>query len=148
MRMKKNVLSWFGHLECMSDERMALFCHSWLVGYGGKVSGKRGNERPRLTFENTVSKIVEEGHVKSMRIPRRACMKRLMIVDDAKEVEAVAFGTPFPLTTPLGIQCEVKFLKKYLRKPLARHYFVPFRTNFRYYVLSDGIWSSVPLLTL
>ena len=53
--------------------------------YDGKVSGKRGRGRPRLTFENTVSKILE-GHVKSMRTPRRACMKRLMTVDEAKEV--------------------------------------------------------------
>ena len=52
--------------------------------YDGKVSGKRG--KPRLTFENTVSKILEEGHVTSMRTPRRACMKRLMIVDEAKKV--------------------------------------------------------------
>ena len=40
--------------------------------YDGKVSGKRDRERPRLIFENTVSKILEEGHVKSMRTPRRA----------------------------------------------------------------------------
>ena len=32
-----------------------------------KVSGKRGKERSRLTFKNTVSKILEEGHVKRMR---------------------------------------------------------------------------------
>ena len=62
MRMKKNVLSWFGHVERMSDERMAKQI------YDGKVSGKRGRGRPRLTFENTVSKILEEGHVKSMRV--------------------------------------------------------------------------------
>ena len=55
--------------------------------YDGKVSGKRGRGRPWLTlFENTVSKILEEGHVKSMRIPRRRCRKRLMTMDDAKEV--------------------------------------------------------------
>ena len=40
-------------------------------------SGKRGRERPRLTFENIVSKILEEGHVKSRR------RKRLMTVDEA-----------------------------------------------------------------
>ena len=39
-----------------------------------------------MTFENTVSKILEENHVKSMRTPRRACMKRLMTGDEAKEV--------------------------------------------------------------
>ena len=50
--------------------------------YDGKVSGKG---RPRLTFENTVSKILE-GHVKSMRTSRRACMKRLMTMDEATEV--------------------------------------------------------------
>ena len=54
--------------------------------YDGKVSGKRCRGRPRLTFENTVSKILEEGHVKSMRTPRGACMKRLMTVDQVKEV--------------------------------------------------------------
>ena len=32
----KNVLSWFGHVERMSDERMAKKI------YDGKVSGKRG----------------------------------------------------------------------------------------------------------
>ena len=59
VRMKKNVLSWFGHMERMSDERMAKNI------YDGKVSGKRDRREPRLTFENTVSKIPEEGHVKS-----------------------------------------------------------------------------------
>ena len=39
-----------------------------------------------MTFENTVSDILEEGHVKSMRIPERACVKRLMTVDEAKAV--------------------------------------------------------------
>ena len=48
MRMKKNVLSWFGHVERMSDERMAKKI------YDGKVSGKRGRRRSRLTFENSI----------------------------------------------------------------------------------------------
>ena len=51
-----------------------------------EVSGKRGRGSPRLTFENTISMILKEGHVKSTRTPRRACMKRLMTVDEAKEV--------------------------------------------------------------
>ena len=55
VRMKKNVLSW--HVERMSDERMAKKI------YDGKVSGERGRGRPRLTFKNTVSKILEDGHV-------------------------------------------------------------------------------------
>ena len=35
--------------------------------YDGKMSGKRDRARPRLTFENTISKIVEKSHVRSMR---------------------------------------------------------------------------------
>ena len=58
-----------------------------------------------MTFENTVSKILEEGHVKTMTTPRRACMRRLMTLDEAKEVcETVAFGTLFSLTTPLEMK--------------------------------------------
>ena len=34
--------------------------------YDGKVSGKRDRGRPCFTFENIVSEILEEGHVKSM----------------------------------------------------------------------------------
>ena len=52
MRMKKNLFSWFGHVERMNDERMAKKI------YDGKVRGKRGRGRPRLTFENTISKIL------------------------------------------------------------------------------------------
>ena len=48
VRMKKNMLSWFGHVERMSDERMAKEI------YDGKVSGKRGRRRSRLTFENSI----------------------------------------------------------------------------------------------
>ena len=48
--------------------------------YDEKVSGKRRRGRPRSTFENTESKILEEGHVKSVRIPRRFICKE---VDDS-----------------------------------------------------------------
>ena len=58
----------------------------WQRFMNWKVSGKKCRGRSRLTFENTVSKILEEGHVKSMRRPQRACMKRLMTVYEAKEV--------------------------------------------------------------
>ena len=62
VRMKKNVLSCSGHIERTSDERKAKNI------YDGKVDGKRGTERPRPIFENIISKILEEGHVKSIRI--------------------------------------------------------------------------------
>ena len=72
VRMKKNVLSWFGHVERKGDERMVKKI------YDGNVSG-RG--RPRLTFINTISKILEEGQVKYMRTAQRECIKRLMTVE-------------------------------------------------------------------
>ena len=68
------------------------------------MSGKSGREKPRLTFENTVSKILEEGHVKSISILRRTCMKKLV----TEYVETVEFGASFSLTTPLGIHCKAK----------------------------------------
>ena len=46
------------------------------------MSGKRGRGRPQLTFENTISKILDECHVKSMKNPRKACMKTLMTVGE------------------------------------------------------------------
>ena len=49
VRMKKNVLSWFGHVERMSDERMAKKIHD------GKMSGKRDRGKPP-----PLSKILEE----------------------------------------------------------------------------------------
>ena len=51
--MKKNVLSWFGHVERVSYERMAKKI------YDGKLSGKRGSEKPWLSK----TKILEGGHV-------------------------------------------------------------------------------------
>ena len=45
VKMKKNLLSWFWHVERMSDERMTKKI------YDGKVSGKRGRGRLRWTFE-------------------------------------------------------------------------------------------------
>ena len=51
--MSENVLSRFGQVEGMSDERMAK------ETYAGKVNGKKGKWRPRLTLiENSVSKIL------------------------------------------------------------------------------------------
>ena len=75
MRMKKNVLCWFRHVERTSDERMAkkIYC--------GKVSGKRDRGRYRLTLvfsKNAVSKILEEGHIKSMRT---------MMIDISQDVD-------------------------------------------------------------
>ena len=53
VKKKKNVFTWLGRVERMSDQRMAKKI------YDGKVSGKRRRGRPRLTFKNTVSKTLE-----------------------------------------------------------------------------------------
>ena len=55
-----------------------------------------------MTFDNTVSKILEEGHIESMRTTRTACIKRM------KERRSVGFDAPLSLTTPLGKKREVK----------------------------------------
>ena len=77
--MKKDVLSWFVHVEQMSDKRIAKKIYE-------KVSGRKSRGTSRLSFKNTLSKILEEGHVKSTRNPRRACIKKLMTVDEVKDV--------------------------------------------------------------
>ena len=74
------------HFEECSDTQ---FSWQWCLRWCMNISCRKSfifRDRPRLTFENTVSKILEEGHVKSMKMPRRTCMKRLMTVDEAKEV--------------------------------------------------------------
>ena len=52
----------------------------------------------------TVSKILEEGHVKSIRTPRRTLMNEVDNESGRGErvryVETVAFGASFSLTTP------------------------------------------------
>ena len=50
VRMKRNVLNWFGHVERKNDERIAKKI------YDGEMSSKRGRGRPQLTFKNTVPK--------------------------------------------------------------------------------------------
>ena len=55
-----------------------------------------------MTIDNTVSEILEEGHIESMRTTRTACIKKL------KERRSVAFDAPLSLTTELGKEREVK----------------------------------------
>ena len=56
-----------------------------------------------------MEKLPKEGHVKIMRTSRRACVKWLMTVNEAKEIETVAYGALFTSPTILlGIQREAK----------------------------------------
>ena len=65
------------------------------------MSGKR-NEEDLFDLGNTVSNILEEGHVKSIMKSQRACNERLMTVDEVKEVRIDRLAL-FSLNTPLGI---------------------------------------------
>ena len=76
MRMKNTVLRWIRHVEIISDQRTAK------IIYKRRVNGKRDRGRPRLAFENAVSKILKDGHGGN------------------------SFGTQFHLATPLGIKRE------------------------------------------
>ena len=62
-----------------------------------------------MIFENSVSEILEKGHVKSMRTPRRACIKRFMKMDEAKQVCRDRSVWRSVLITPLGIKREVRY---------------------------------------
>ena len=64
------------------------------------MDDKGGTERPRLTFENTISKILEEDHVKK----RKFVMYENF--DDSRRGESGMQSAPLSLTILLGIQLE------------------------------------------
>ena len=84
----------------MSDERIAKKI------YDRKVSGKRGRRRPRR-WKGPSKTQYQRYMIKIMRVFRRTCMKKLMTVDEAKDV-CRDHSAPFSLTIQLEIQREFR----------------------------------------
>jgi hypothetical protein len=76
---KKNMLRWFGHEERMGERRLTKEI------YEADVGGTAGRKRPRRTFLDQIREVLEKGQVRSTR-NRRACMRNLMTVEEAKGV--------------------------------------------------------------
>jgi hypothetical protein len=69
------MLKWFGHVERMDERRLTKKI------YEADLGGNAGRGRPRQTFLDQIGEDLEK--VKSTR-NRRACMKNLMKMEEAK----------------------------------------------------------------
>jgi hypothetical protein len=73
--------------------------------YETDMGGNAGRGRPRRTFLDQIGKVLENGHVKSTR-NRRACMRNLMTVEEAKGIRIVAGGRKRSLPQrEIGVMC-------------------------------------------
>jgi hypothetical protein len=73
------MLRWFGHVERMYERRLTKEI------YEADLGGNAGKRRPRRTFLDQIGEVLKKGQVKSTR-NRRACMRNLMSVAEAKGV--------------------------------------------------------------
>jgi hypothetical protein len=78
-KIEKNMLIWFGHLERLDERRLTKEI------YKANLGGIAGRGRPSRTFLDQIGEVSEKGQVKSTR-NRRACMRNLMKVHEAKGV--------------------------------------------------------------
>jgi hypothetical protein len=78
-KIKKNMLRWFGHVERMDGRTLTKQI------YEADVGGNAGSGRPGRLFLDQIGEVLEKSQVKSTR-NRRACMRNLMKVQEAKGV--------------------------------------------------------------
>jgi hypothetical protein len=78
-KIEKNMLRWFGHVEKMDKRRFTKEI------YEASVGGNAGRGRPRRIFLDQIGEVLEKDQVRSTR-KRRACMRNLMTVEEAKGV--------------------------------------------------------------
>ena len=79
VKVQRSVMRWFGHIERMNEDRLTKRV------YKGNVTGKRGRGRPRKQWIDQINEIANEWNLQSGN-KRRACMKRVMKLDEMKEV--------------------------------------------------------------
>ena len=68
-----------------------------------RASCKKERERPQLTLENTVSMTLERSRKRHEK-PRKACMNRLMTVDEVEECNAEIVVSPSSLTIVVAVK--------------------------------------------
>jgi hypothetical protein len=78
-KIEKNMLRWFGHVEKMDERKLTKEI------YEADVGGNVGRGRPKRTFLDQVGEVLEKGQVRSTR-NRRACMRNLKTVEEAKDL--------------------------------------------------------------